>query len=174
VVRETLEMNGGRVPAASHQSTTEGGKIGHTQMRAFRSFLTAHMRITQELEAELLDSHQMSLASFDVLVQLYEAPEHRLRMAELAHAVLLSRSGVSRIVDRLEVDGLVTRGPANGDGRGVIAVLTDKGVDRFDEVAATHLRGIEEHFVARLNPVELVAIDHICRRLCEVTEPDGG
>lgn len=139
-------------------------------MRPFRSFLTAHMRITKELEAELLDNHQMSLASFDVLVQLYESPGHRRRMADLADAVLLSRSGVSRIVDRLEHDGLVLRGPADRDGRGVTAILTEKGIARFQEVASTHLRGIQEHFFARLTPVELAAIDHICRQLGGTSE----
>lgn len=139
-------------------------------MRAFRSFLTAHVRITKELEAELIDTHQMSLATFDILVQLYEAPSRQLRMAELAEAVLLSRSGVSRLVERLEQDGMVVRGPANGDGRGVIAALTEKGETRFNDVAKTHLRGIEKRFIARLTPVEMAAIDLICQRLVSETD----
>src|SRR5689334_17250773 len=72
------------------------------QLSAWRSFLRAHARITRLLEAELVAERNLSLGGYDVLVQLAEAPQRRLRMAELADAVLLSRSGVTRLVDRLE------------------------------------------------------------------------
>ena len=117
------------------------------------------------LEAELLADQQLSLASYDVLVQLAEAPERRLRMTELAAAVLLSRSGVTRLVDRLEKVGLVARCRVAGDGRGVAAELTPDGLDRLRNAAPTHLTGVIRHFVDRLDADDLAAMERISRRL---------
>ena len=117
------------------------------------------------LEAELLTDQQLSLASYDVLVQLAEAPQRRLRMTELAAAVLLSRSGVTRLVDRLEKAGLVARCPVAGDGRGVAAELTAAGLDRLRNAAPTHLAGVIRHFVQQLEPADLDAMARISRRL---------
>jgi DNA-binding MarR family transcriptional regulator len=136
-----------------------------TEIEVFRSFLIAHSRISTKLEAELLSEHQLSLAAFDVFVQLHESPGHCLRMTELSDAVLLSRSGVTRIVERLEQEGLVRRGRATCDGRGVTATLTEQGLTRFHAAVVTHLRGIREHFVSRLTPVELAALGLICGEL---------
>ena len=91
------------------------------ELAAWRAFLRAHAVLTRALEAELLAEQDLSLAAYDVLVQLAEAPERRLRMTELAELVLLSRSGVTRLVDRMEKSGLVSRCPVESDGRGVAA-----------------------------------------------------
>jgi DNA-binding MarR family transcriptional regulator len=144
----------------------------------FRSFLIAHSRINKKLEAALLDEHQMSLAAFDVCAQLHESPGHCLRMTELSDAVLLSRSGVTRLVERLEQEGLVRRGRATSDGRGVTATLTAEGLTRFRSAVVTQLRGIREHFVSRLSTVELAALGLVCAELAaESTDrspgPDG-
>lgn len=133
----------------------------------WRSFLRAHARLTRTLESELVTEQRLSLAAYDVLVQLEEAPERRLRMTELADAVLLSRSGVTRLVDRLEKAGLVTRERADGDGRGVVAVLTEQGLDRLREASGTHLAGIVRHFVAALDSDELKRLGETCERLSE-------
>src|SRR5687767_11095724 len=98
----------------------------------------------RQLEAELLAEHQLPLAWYDVLVQLAHAPGRRLRMAELAERVLLSRSGLTRLVDRLVREGLVVRDSCSSDGRGVNAVLTEHGLTRLRAAAPTHLRGIGE------------------------------
>jgi DNA-binding MarR family transcriptional regulator len=119
------------------------------------------------LETELVAEHPITLGAYDVLVQLAEAPERRLRMAELADAVLLSRSGVTRLVDRLEVAGMVTRERFGGDGRGVVAVLTAKGVDTLRQAARTHLPGVVRHFVDHLNADELASFGEMCSRLAE-------
>ena len=119
------------------------------------------------LETELVAEHPITLGAYDVLVQLAEAPERRLRMAELADAVLLSRSGVTRLVDRLEVAGMVTRERFGGDGRGVVAVITTKGVDTLRAAARTHLAGVVRHFVDHMNPDELAAIGELCSRLTD-------
>jgi DNA-binding MarR family transcriptional regulator len=150
---------------ADRRST--GARPTPEQLTAWRSFLKAHARITRALEAELEDEQKLSLASYDVLVQLAEAPKRRLRMTELADAVLLSRSGVTRLVDRLEKAGMVVRGPVESDGRGVAARLTDAGLNRLRVASRTHLSGIARHFASRLSDEELVALDRISRRLAD-------
>lgn len=138
-----------------------------SELRAWRSFLGAHARVLRYLEAELLAEQRLSLVSYDVLVQLAEAPGRSLRMAELADRVLLSRSGVTRLVDRLEHAGLVTRQRVTGDGRGVIAELTPAGLDRLRIAAGTHLAGVARHFVARFKPEELAYLGELCDRLAQ-------
>lgn len=138
-----------------------------SEVDAWRSFLRAHARIVRVLESELVADHPLSLGGYDVLVQLAEAPERRLRMAELADAVLLSRSGVTRLVDRLEVAGMVTRERFTGDGRGVVAVLTIKGVDTLREAARTHLAGVVRHFIDHFDEKELATFGELCIRLAD-------
>lgn len=135
------------------------------QLTAWRAFLRAHATITRALESELVAEQDLSLAAYDVLVQLAEAPDRRLRMTELADAVLLSRSGVTRLVDRMERAGLVARSRVEGDGRGVAAELTDKGFQRLRVASRTHLAGVVRHFVARLDVDDLCALERISRRL---------
>jgi DNA-binding MarR family transcriptional regulator len=147
-------------PAVTRRLTGE-------ELNAWRTFLRAHARLVRELEAELVANHPLTLGGYDVLVQLAEAPDRRLRMAELADAVLLSRSGVTRLVDRLEVAGMVTRERFESDGRGVVAVLTTKGLDTLREAARTHLAGVMRHFVEHFGPEELVEFGKLCARLSD-------
>jgi DNA-binding MarR family transcriptional regulator len=135
------------------------------QMAAWRAFLRAHARINRCLEAELIAAHGMSLASYDVLVQLAESPTRQLRMAELADAVLLSRSGVTRLVDRLEKAGLVLRERVVDDGSGVVATITAAGIDTLRTAARTHLPGVVRHFVEPLDAAELDRLGEVCDKL---------
>lgn len=137
------------------------------ELDVWRTFLRAHARLSRVLEAELVAAHPLTLGGYDVLVQLAEAPGRRLRMAELADAVLLSRSGVTRLVDRLEVAGMVTRERFDGDGRGIVAVLTTKGVDTLRAASRTHLAGVVRHFVEHLNEDELASFGALCSRLVD-------
>src|SRR2546421_3989890 len=138
-----------------------------SELHAWRSFLTAHARVMRSLEAELLAEQRLSLVSYDVLVHLAEAPGRRLRMAELADRVLLSRSGVTRLVDRLERVGLVARQRVDGDGRGVIAELTPSGLETLRAAAKTHLAGVVRHFVTRFDERDLARLGDLCARLAE-------
>jgi DNA-binding MarR family transcriptional regulator len=142
-------------------------RLTGNEMTAWRSFLRAHAQLSRVLEAELVAKHPLSLGGYDVLVQLAEAPDRRLRMAELADAVLLSRSGVTRLVDRLEIAGMVTRERFESDGRGVVAVLTTKGVDTLRDAARTHLAGVMRHFIEHFTPEELGEFGALCARLVE-------
>jgi DNA-binding MarR family transcriptional regulator len=134
-------------------------------MRAWRSLLHAHAHVTRLLEAELEVAHGLLLASYDVLVQLAESPDGALRMSELAQAVLLSRSGLTRLVDRLERDGLVERRSCPSDARGTLATLTDVGRDRLREASGTHLRGVARHVLAHFSADELDVLGDLLGRI---------
>jgi DNA-binding MarR family transcriptional regulator len=147
--------------------------LNPTELDVWRSFLRAHARITRVLETELVAAQRLSLASYDVLVQLAEAPGHRLRMTELADAVLLSRSGVTRLVDRLERGGLVQRAKVDSDGRGIEAVLTQAGYDRLRAATGTHLSGVVRHFAEVIDTEELGAFGRVCDRLAGAAQEPG-
>ena len=158
-------MTNTAAPTAHGDSGRPAPRPTREQLAAWRAFLRAHASITRALEAELEAEQDLSLASYDVLVQLAEAPDRRLRMTELADAVLLSRSGVTRLVDRLEKNGLVARCRVASDGRGVAARLTEAGLDRLRTASRTHLRGVAQHFVNRLDEADLRTLERISRHL---------
>jgi DNA-binding MarR family transcriptional regulator len=137
-------------------------RLSDPQLTAWRRFLQAHAVLTRRLEADLLAEHQLPLASYDVLVQLVEAPEQRLRMTELAQRVLISRSGLTRLVDRLEREGLVRREACDDDARGLFAVLTEQGYDRLRTASSTHLRGVQSYAIGRLDDAQVEALGEIC------------
>ena len=125
------------------------------RMAAWRSLLEAHAAITDLLERELEQERGLPLSKFEVLLKLAEAPDGRMRMLELAQSVLLSKSGLSRLVDRMEEAELVRRERCPSDRRGAYAVLTDEGRRVLRRAAPVHLRGIQEHFVRHLKPEEV-------------------
>jgi DNA-binding MarR family transcriptional regulator len=137
------------------------------RLEAWSAFLRAHAQITRVLEHELQAEQDLSLADYDVLFQLASTEERRLRMSELAERLLLSRSGATRLVDRLESEGLVQRSSCATDRRGLWAHLTEAGLDRLRNAAPTHLRGVSEHFLDRIPTREL---DRLRRTLERVVE----
>ncbi|MFL6100149.1 MAG: MarR family winged helix-turn-helix transcriptional regulator [Actinomycetales bacterium] len=144
------------------RGSARSGRLTHAQIASWRSFLRAHAAVTRKLEADLLAEHKMPLAWYDVMVQLVEAPDHRLRMTDLAGAVLISRSGLTRLVDRLVAEGLVRREPAPHDARGTFAVLTDTGYERLRAATPTHLRGVGGYVIDRVSPDQLRALGEAC------------
>ncbi|MGH8869262.1 MAG: MarR family winged helix-turn-helix transcriptional regulator [Actinomycetes bacterium] len=136
-------------------------------LAVWRDFLRAHALLVRRLEADLVAEHALPLASYDVLVQLVEATDHRLRMTELAERVLLSRSGLTRLVDRLAREGLVRREACPSDARGLYAVLTDEGYDRLRRATPTHLRGVERYAVGRLDAAELASLHEVLKRFLD-------
>lgn len=137
-------------------STIEDGKLG-----AWRTLLEAHARVTQRLAAELEAETGLPLSWYDVLYQLYEAPGQQLRMLELADAVLLSKSGLTRLVDRMAAESLVERVPCEDDARGFFVHLTAAGQQRFRRAAPVHLAGIEQHFANLLGNEEAQELNRI-------------
>ncbi|MBC7373861.1 MAG: MarR family transcriptional regulator [Frankiales bacterium] len=146
--------------------TTSTG-LSSAELTAWRTFLRAHATVTRRLEAELVLEHDLPLASYDVLVQLSEAPDRRLRMTELADRVLLSRSGLTRLADRLERDGLLVRRACPSDARGTLAVLTDAGLERLRAAWPTHLRGVAEHVTGRLTSAEVDQLSLLLGKLVD-------
>lgn len=138
-----------------NSAMTRTNRISVDELRVWRSFLVAYARVTRQLETDLIAEQSLLLAHYDVLVQLIEAPGYRLRMAELAERALISRSGLTRLVDRLVEDDLVRREICEYDARGLFAVLTPMGYDRLRTASSTHLRGVEEYVVARFSPQQL-------------------
>jgi DNA-binding MarR family transcriptional regulator len=160
------------LPAHSTGATTHTGapRPSSTGSNArgldvWRTFLQAHATVVRRLEAELEADGQVSLADLDVLIQLANAEGRKLRMSELADTVLLSRSGMTRRIDRLEAAGFVRRHECAADRRGAYAGITDAGLERLQRARPTHLRGIEEHFVSRLSDDELHAIREALTKL---------
>lgn len=144
---------------------TATGRLSDDRLVAWRGFLQAHAVLVRRLEADLLAEHRLPLASYDVLVQLVESPDRRLRMTELAGRALISRSGLTRLVDRLEREGLVRREACDDDARGMFAVLTDDGFARLRRAAPTHLRGVATYAMDRLDDEQVRALAGICARL---------
>ena len=130
---------------------------GRRGMQAWRALLRAHATLMRQLEIDLERETGLALADFDVLAQLALAGGE-LRMTELAARVLISRSGMTRRVARLVDEGLVRRGTAGTDGRGVVVALTDAGVARLTDTAPVHVRGVSELFAAQLDDQELAAL----------------
>lgn len=120
------------------------------EIRTWVRFLQAHSAITRELEAQLVGAHGLTLSDYDVLVQLARAPDGRLRNIDLARAVLLTRSGITRLVDGLEKDGLVSRCSCPGDKRGTLIKLTDEGMQVLREATGTHISGVRDLFLSRI------------------------
>jgi DNA-binding MarR family transcriptional regulator len=123
-------------------------KLREPELRAWRGLLRAHSSIVKALDAELEASHGMALTSYEVLARLAQAPGGRMRM-----------------VDRLGRDGLVSRGSCAHEARGSFAVITDAGIERFQNARVTHLEGIRRHFLGRFSSDELEQLNGFCARL---------
>ena len=130
-------------------------ELSAAELGAWRGMLRIHTALIRALDAELDAAHGLPLTSYDVLIYLQNAPQKRLRMAELADSVLLSRSGVTRLVDRLEREGLLVRDACDDDGRGLYAVLTRKGEEVLERARPTHLAGVRERFLSHFSEDEL-------------------
>jgi DNA-binding MarR family transcriptional regulator len=142
-------------------------ELTESQLEAWTRFLRAHSAITRELEPELTGGHGLTLSDFDVLVQLSQAPGRRLRPVELARKVLLTRSGVTRLVHGLERAGLVERVPSPHDGRGHLVHLTAAGRDVLRRASRTHLAGVRERFADRFEEDELRTLSALLGRLVD-------
>src|SRR6201989_894277 len=130
-------------------------QLSGLELGAWRGLLRVHAALVKQLDAELAAAHKLPLSSYEVLLNLESAPGQKRRMAELAESVLLSRSGMTRLVDRLERDGLLERDTCTSDGRGCFAVLTPAGEDLLAHARPTHLSGVRERFLRYFSQDEL-------------------
>ena len=135
------------------------------ELAAWRGLLQAHAQLTRALDTEMRAEHGMGVSAYEVLMFLADADGHRLRMAQIAERVLLSRSGLTRLVDRLVQLGLVTRCAAEGDGRGAYAELTSAGLEKLQAARRTHLGGVRAHFLDRLTVADTLVLGDVWRRV---------
>ena len=136
----------------------------------WRNFLAAHALVTRRLDEELRAEHDLSLAEYDTLLAIAWSPDRRIRMRTLADSILLSKSGVTRLIDRLVADGLVERSACLSDARGAEAVLTDAGLERLRAASATHLRGVDAHCLAVLDADEVDVVERSMRAVDDQAE----
>ena len=139
--------------------------VSEEAMAAWVGFLRVHAALVDVLGRELERETGLPLTWYDVLVQLSVAPEGRARMQDLAGAVVLSKSGLTRLVDRMEAAGLVARVSCPSDRRGTFAQITPAGSRALEEARPTHHRGIEEHFARHLGERELTALRRATEKL---------
>lgn len=135
------------------------------ELAAWHGMLTLYSRIMRDLDRGLIESHGISVREFDVLITLFNAPDYRLRMSDLADRIMLTPSGLSRLVDRLERERLVKRQVDKVDARSVHTVLTDAGLARLDEARATHNSVIRSHYTDRLSQAELHDVGSLWQRV---------
>ena len=126
--------------------------------------LEAHARVTQKLDAQMRAEHGLSVSAYEVLMFLADAPGHKMRMSDIAERVLLSRSGCTRLVDRLAGLGYVTRSADARDGRGLYAELTEAGLAKAQAARTTHLEGVRRFFLDRLTATDQLALGDIWSR----------
>ncbi len=145
-------------------------ELTEAELAAWRGFLRVHTALFRQLDAELEAAHNLPLSSYEVLIALRAAPGGRLRMADLAGRALLSRSGMTRLVDRLERQGLLTRCSCSDDARGCYAVLTEGAAALLDRARPTHLDGVRARFLAHLDADDLERLSTIWERM--LPQPD--
>lgn len=140
--------------------TVPGGR----GIAAWLALLRAHATLVRQLAVDLVEETGLTLGDYDVLSHLTMAGG-ALRMTDLADRAYSSRSGMTRRVDRLVEQGLVSRTETDADGRGVIVRLTDKGISRFKETAPIHIRRVAELFVAPLDDQELAIVERAMKKV---------
>src|SRR3954469_1953665 len=150
-----------------------GGRLDETELGAWRGFLRAHAALVRALDAELQAEHGLSLSSYEVLLLLSMAPMRRQRMSELANATLITLGGVTRLVDRLEREGLVRRERCPSDARGILAVLTDEGLQRLWAAPPAPRAGIRRLFLTHLTPSQQEELATIWRSIVPDAGPSG-
>jgi DNA-binding MarR family transcriptional regulator len=144
--------------------------LDELQFRAWRAFLYAYSVVVPTLDRELIRDEGLSFSQFEVLVWVRRAGEEGLRMSDLASRVVLSPSGVTRAVDRLERMGLVERCVFEGDKRGQLAKITAEGKTFLRNATRTHLEGLREHFLYHLSRADL---EHLATAMEAVLDGEG-
>ena len=150
---------------------TEIAPLTPQEEAAWRALARAVLVIPRVLDAELLEAQGLNLTEYNVLMNLSEAPDHSLRMSELANFISISISGLTRAVERLSRQGLVERVRAKSDGRGQMAVLTPAGLERLKQAWPIHLTGVRRHVMDHLQGMDLVAF---AEAIAEVATVDVG
>jgi DNA-binding MarR family transcriptional regulator len=135
------------------------------ELAAWVGFLRSHAAITRQLNVDLLNAHGLTLNDYEVMLHLARAEGRMMRRVDLAESVVLTASGITRLLDGLQCSGYVTKVNSEADARVSYAKLTDAGRAKLDEASATHRAGIEELFTSRYSPTELSTLGELIARL---------
>jgi DNA-binding MarR family transcriptional regulator len=149
----------------STQSKTP--RIGPTtpEQLAWVGLLRAHASAMRRFNGDLISNHGLTMNDYEVLLRLAGAPERRLRRVDLAKSVLLTPSGITRLLEGLERAGYVERASCASDARVTYALLTDEGYEKLREASSTHVEGIRSHFAERFSSEELETLAGLLSRL---------
>jgi len=153
-----------KIPPGEHEGLLSEERPDAGQ-RAWRGLLRAHACLAKRLDAALEQTHSLPLSSYEVLDRLEDASGGRMRMCDLAEQAQLSRSGLTRLVDRLEREQLLERCSCEQDARGSFACLTESGRERLQEARVTHLAVVREQFFSRFSEDELALLADMCQRV---------
>jgi DNA-binding MarR family transcriptional regulator len=142
-------------------------KLNDQHLNTWRRFITAHAKLIDSINREMLEADVIPLHWYDVLIELYEAPERRLRLSELARKVVLSKSGLTRLVDKLAEAGLLARQSSPEDGRGAYAVLTDAGLAAMRKAWPLYANGIQTYFAQHMSLEEAEIMAALFERMLQ-------
>lgn len=145
--------------------TAIDSRLDGAALEAWRSYLQSHASIVRELDAELAAAHGMTTRDYEVLLYLSQSDGRRLPMSALAERTMLTRSGITRLVDGLVDSGLIERVSCPSDARVSYAQLTDAGYDKLREAGCTHVAGIRRLFLERFSPDEVELLASLLSRL---------
>ncbi len=154
-----------KLAPSKEQGLAEPDSLSEAELRAWRGLLRAHASLAKRLEGRLEREHGLQLSSYEVLQHLMDAPAGKMRMCDLAEHAQLSRSGLTRLVDRLERDELLSRCTCQHDARGAYACLTDGGRERLEAARGTHRAVVREHFLSHFSEHELEALGKMWERI---------
>ncbi len=135
--------------------------LDRDEQRSWRALVMGMTLLTDRLDDDLRQAHDISLTEYEILVRLSERPGRQMRMAQLADALAHSRSRVTHTVSRMESAGLVVRASSPEDGRGILATMTDKGYDLLARVAPTHVNGVRDHIVDLASSEDFAAVGRV-------------
>ncbi len=145
--------------------TLTPARLDGAALEAWRSYLQSHASILRALDAELVAEHGMTARDYEVLLYLAQAPDRRLAMSALAGSTMLTRSGITRLVDGLVAGGLLERVACSSDARVSYAMLTDHGYEKLGEAGASHVASIRRLFLEHYSVEELEQLAVLLSRL---------
>jgi DNA-binding MarR family transcriptional regulator len=145
--------------------TLVSARLEGAELEAWRSYLQSHASILRALDAELVAEQGMTTRDYEVLLYLAQATDRRLPMSALAESTMLTRSGITRLIDGLVASGLIERVSCPSDARVSYAQLTDEGYDKLREAGCTHIASIRRLFLEHFNPDEIEQLAQLLSRL---------
>jgi DNA-binding MarR family transcriptional regulator len=152
--------------------TASSEPLSTRELAAWRGFLRTHARLLRHLDRQLSDEQGLLTSSYEVLLRLVEAPRGTMRMKDIADSLLLSRSGLSRVVDELERKGFVVRQACPSDARGTEAVITRSGRSAFRKAQNSHLRSVRVEFLDKLSEKQLQQLADVWTAVGFAEAPD--